>query len=97
MEHYNGILFHKSGLANKQHTNQSIKYHSTYTEIRTQDRSRVNQQLLPSELLGQLGKKKQKQKTKKGTVTRIKFEKRGPHRFLLINYCPKASKYLSNV
>jgi hypothetical protein len=24
MEHYNGILFHKSGPANKQHTNQSI-------------------------------------------------------------------------
>jgi hypothetical protein len=23
MEHFNGILFHKSGLANKQHTNQS--------------------------------------------------------------------------
>jgi hypothetical protein len=24
MEHFNGILFHKSGPANKQHTNQSI-------------------------------------------------------------------------
>jgi hypothetical protein len=24
MEHFNGILFHKSGTANKQHTNQSI-------------------------------------------------------------------------
>jgi hypothetical protein len=26
MEHFNGILFHKSGPANKQHTNQSIRY-----------------------------------------------------------------------
>jgi hypothetical protein len=25
MEHFNGILFHKSGSANKQHTNQSTK------------------------------------------------------------------------
>ena len=25
MEHFNGILFHKSGPANKQHTNQSIQ------------------------------------------------------------------------
>jgi hypothetical protein len=26
MEHFNGILIHKSGPVNKQHTNQSIKY-----------------------------------------------------------------------
>ena len=25
MEHFNGILFHESGLANKQHTNHSLK------------------------------------------------------------------------
>ena len=30
MEHLNGIIFHKSGPANKQHTNQSVYDSDTY-------------------------------------------------------------------
>ena len=32
MEHFNNILFHKIGLANKQHTNQSINKDFLVTE-----------------------------------------------------------------
>ena len=36
MEHFDGILFHKSGLANKQHTNQPTNcYSSVFTRYNT--------------------------------------------------------------
>jgi hypothetical protein len=39
MEHFNGTLFHKSGPANKQHTNQSIKLQdSVFRQPRSHNR-----------------------------------------------------------